>query len=403
MNSLLALLRLVWVRLFKLYAIRGNVVEGRKALSDAPKGEARRPAYTAPRMMGWGAALLVLAAVAGVTVLGIRSTARTATNVPTKAGVSEAALASDHAATIEDEIRRSGPGATIVIRPGLYRISDLVLTPNTTLYAPQGAIIVGRLVARGPNTVVRGFTFSAGTIDISNSQSVTIGECAFDGETTAINLDGASNALVINNDFHNVAGNVITGWGLDRSTISGNHFFDCGQCINLDFNNDPTRGRNIVIERNVFIGTARMAVEVGPLEAYTENLVVRDNWAADFKNRGPDPGETMSTFVAYSIVPTHGVNTVITRNYATAGARGRGAIGIELDGSGKIARNYIQDFDYGAIVYGAGFNVHHNAFVATKYASVLNYAKRPGRIAHDGAGQQMPVIARPPERRVWPL
>jgi hypothetical protein len=94
----------------------------------------------------------------------------------------------------------------------------------------------------------------------------------------------------------------------------------------------------------------------------------------------------MSTFVAYSIVPTHGVHTVITRNDATVGARGRGAIGIELDGWGEITRNFIQDFDYGAIVYGAGFNVHHNAHVATTYASVLNCAKRPGRIARDGAG-----------------
>jgi len=401
MSFLLALLRPVWLRLFELYAIRGNVVEGRKTLSDAPKEEVRRPGYTDPRMMGWGAALLVVTAAVGVTVFGIRSNAQTDTTAPIKAGPSDATLASDDTATIEDAMKHAGPGATVTIRPGIYRVSGLAVTPNTTLYAPQGATIVGDMVARGPNTVVRGFTFAAGTIDISNSQSVTIGECAFEGGTTAIKLDGASNALVINNDFRNVAGNVITGWGLDQSTISGNHFFDCSQCINLDFNNDPTRGRNIVIERNVFIGTARMPLEVGPLEAYTKNLVVQDNWAADFKNRGPDPGETMSTFVAYSIVPTHGVNTVITRNYAIAGARGRGAIGIELDGSGEISRNYIQDFDYGAIVYGAGFNVHRNAFVATTHASVQNYAKRPGRIAHNGAGQQSPVTARPPERRVW--
>jgi hypothetical protein len=183
------------------------------------------------------------------------------------------------------------------------------------------------------------------------------------------------------NDFHGVTGVVITGSGLDRSTIFGNHFVDCGQCINLDFNNDTARGRDIVIERNIFTGTARMPVEVGPLGAYTENLVLRDNWAADFKNRGPDPGATASTFVAYSVVPTRGVNTVIKGNYAIAGSRGRGAIGIELDGSGEIASNYIQDFSYGAVVYGAGFNVHENTFVNATQGPVLNYAKRSGRIA----------------------
>jgi hypothetical protein len=256
------------------------------------------------------------------------------------------------------------------------------------------------MVVRGPKTVIRGFTFAAGTVDISNSQSVTIGDCAFDGGTAAIKLDGATDALIINNDFYAVTGGVITGSGLDRSTISGNHFVDCGQCINLDFNNDTARGRDIVIERNIFMGTARMPVEVGPLGAYTENLVLRDNWAADFKNRGPDPGATASTFVAYSIVPTRGVNTIIKGNYAIAGSRGRGAIGIELDGSGEIAGNYIQDFNYGAVVYGAGFNVHENAFVNARQGPVLNYSKRSGRIVGNRTGDPIPKIARP-ERRLW--
>src|SRR3546814_10238229 len=123
-----------------------------------------------------------------------------------------------------------------------------------------------------------------------------------------------------------------------------------------------------------------MPVEVGPIGAYTENLIVRDNWAADFRNRGPDPGDTMSTFVAYSLVPTNGVNTVITGNYASAGSRGPGDIGIELAGSGEITGNYIEGFRYGAIVYGAGFNVHDNSFIGTTEAVVLDYAKRGGWI-----------------------
>ena len=360
--------------------------------------KSRHPSSFSGRMMGCGAALL-LASAAGANIFDIRSNARTATSVPASPASLGVAVAVD-TVTIEEAMKQARPGDTVTIPPGNYRISNLAVTPNTILYAPQGATITGDMVVRGPKTVIRGFTFAAGTVDISNSQSVTIGDCAFDGGTAAIKLDGASGALIINNDFHAVTGGVNTGSGLDRSTISGNHFVDCGQCINLDFNNDTARGRDIVIERNIFTGTARMPVEVGPLGAYTENLVLRDNWAADFKNRGPDPGATASTFVAYSVVPTRGVNTVIKGNYAIAGNRGRGAIGIELDGSGEIAGNYIQDFNYGAVVYGTGFNVHENAFVNATQGSVLNYAKRSGRIAGNRTGDQMPKMARP-ERRIW--
>jgi hypothetical protein len=109
----------------------------------------------------------------------------------------------------------------------------------------------------------------------------------------------------------------------------------------------------------------------------------------------------MSTFVAYSIVPTHGAGSVIVDNYAIAGRHGRGAIGIELDGSGEIARNYIEGFDYGAVVYGAGFDVHDNSFVGTTQATVLDYAGRPGRIGVNRAGQGGMTALRPPERRPW--
>jgi len=330
------------------------------------------------------ASLFVLTSIAGAAVFLVAGSAW---------------MESDNAATIEDAIRQASPEGIVIVRPGEYRISNLEVPAGITLHAPKGATIIGNVIARGPGTIIRGFALVGGMIDISNSQSVSIGDCVFRGSTTAIKLDNASDALVINNEFRGVSGGVITGWGLDRSTISGNHFFDCGQCINLAFNNVPTQGRDIVIERNIFRGTARMPVEVGPIGAYTENLIVRDNWAEDFKNRGPDPGGTMSTFVAYSLVPTHGLNTIITGNYAIAGRRGRGDIGIELNGSGEIADNHIEDFNYGAIVYGAGFEVHDNLLLNTTLAAVLNYAELPGRIAPDG---RMARITRPPKRRMWP-
>src|SRR3546814_14035940 len=132
--------------------------------------------------------------------------------------------------------------------------------------------------ARVPETVGRGCSVLDGLSDVPRSRSGTVGDCVCRGGTTASSRDGASGALIVNNEFRGVSGGVISGWALDRSTISGNHFFDCGQCINLAFTDNRSRGQGIVIERNIFRGTARMPVEVGPIGAYTENLIVRDNW-----------------------------------------------------------------------------------------------------------------------------
>jgi hypothetical protein len=312
----------------------------------------------------------------------------------------EAQLPSDeNSGAINRAIKNASLGSTVIIQPGDYHVSNLVIPPGINLYAPEGATIIGDIITPGPQTTIRGLTFSGGTIDLSGSRSVSIGDCAFRGGTTAIKLDGASDALVINNNFYDVSGEVITGWGLERSIISGNHFFGCGQCINLAFNNDLSQGRGIVIERNIFKDVTRMPLEVGPIGAYTQNLVVQDNWATDFKNRGPDAGDTMSTFVAYSLVPTNGVNTLITRNYANAGSRKPGDIGIELAGSGEIASNHIENFRFGTIVYGADFYVHDNRYVNATETDVLNYAKLNGRIVRNNLA--FPRLT-PPERHSWP-
>jgi hypothetical protein len=90
----------------------------------------------------------------------------------------------------------------------------------------------------------------------------------------ATKVDGTDKAHVINNVFRRVHDGAITGRGLDQSP-----------------------------------------------RAFIQNLVVRNDWVEDFRNRGPDSGDTMSTFVAYSIVPTYGVNSLIADNYAIAGER----------------------------------------------------------------------------------
>jgi len=179
------------------------------------------------------------------------------------------------------------PGDTITIPAGVYDVGDLSLPANVTLVASQGATIIGNLHISGPNTTVQGFTFAGGMVDIGNSQGATVSNNVFNGGETSIKFDGANGAHIANNDFNNVQGSVVDGWGLDQSTISGNHFVDCRQPINLDFNNNPTHGRDITIARNYFTGTQRMDIEVGPVDAHTYNMVVRGNRSENMNTPAP--------------------------------------------------------------------------------------------------------------------
>jgi len=307
----------------------------------------------------------------------------------------------DDTRSIQETLDRAGAGNTVIFPPGRYKVSTLNLPADVYFYSPRHAVIVGKVEAHGRNTTIRGFVFDGGIVDISNSTDATVAEARFEGPRESLVMHGATGALIVNNDFiGNSEVASVTGWGIDHSTISGNHFVDSGQSIDLHFKDDLTRGRDIVIERNVFSGTRRMPIEVGPIDAYTLNLVVRDNWATDFKNRGHDAGDTMSTFVAFSIVPTRGVNTTISGNYAAAGAK-RGTIGIELAGSGKVIGNQIRGFDYGAVVYSDGFDVEKNVFAATRLDRVLNYAGREGIIA-DNVATPPAAPLKKPERKEWP-
>ena len=120
---------------------------------------------------------------------------------------------------------------------------------------------------------------SGGTVDIGSSDHVTIENCVFNGGATSVHFYQAHDALITNNVFNNVTGGVVTGWGLDQSTISHNEFYNCWQPISLDFVNDPTHGRDITISQNYFTGTGRMDIEVGPGDtAYTSNMQVTGNW-----------------------------------------------------------------------------------------------------------------------------
>ena len=97
------LLRPIWLRLFKFYAIDADDSEwevgtpflpevatrredlialGRTALGKAPKKKVRCLSHLSERLIGWGDALLLPVSTAGATVFGIPSDAQTATIAP---------------------------------------------------------------------------------------------------------------------------------------------------------------------------------------------------------------------------------------------------------------------------------------------------------------------------------
>src|SRR5260370_670841 len=206
--------------------------------------------------------------------------------------------------TIQETIEAATPGSMVTIPSGTYDVSGLVVPGNVTIQGSGSVTLVGDMSVSGPHTVIDGFTFSGGKVDIGNSDGVTIENSDFNGGSNSIHFDSAHGATIANNTFHDITGNVIDGWGLDQSTISNNQFYNAWQPINLDFNNDPTHGRDITISQNYFTGTGRMDIEVGPGDtANTSNMVVSGNWS---ENRTATVDN-----VAYSLVQSHGVNTLV--------------------------------------------------------------------------------------------
>ena len=276
--------------------------------------------------------------------------------------------------TIQEAIDAAAPGDVIRIPAGVYDAADVVLPSNVTLVADGDVTIAGRVTINGSNTTVQGFHFQDSVIDIDGSQGTTIQDCVFTGGDQSINYSFADGALIANNTFSGV-GVAMDGWGLNRSTISGNQFVDSVMGINLNFNNDQSQGNDITIEANTFTNISRMSIETGGGEGgYTSNLVIRNNWSDNSMVTEPGDGGP----VAYSIIVPNGVGTVIEGNYAK-GATGPG-IGIELNGAGEIDNNIVDTFEFGIIVYTDGFNVHDNTVANTSIESVLNYHESSGYV-----------------------
>jgi hypothetical protein len=119
-------------------------------------------------------------------------------------------------------------------------------------------------------------------------------------------------------------------------------------------------GRNIVIKRNVFLGTQRMGIEVGPASSGAEYLsgLTVDNNFFDASNNLAGPG----TLVDISLVGQAAQNTTVTNNFIRRGPADAGEVGvaIEMTGSGVVSGNTISNFAYAVLAYQSAWNVHNN-------------------------------------------
>ena len=266
-------------------------------------------------------------------------------------------------------------GGTIAFAEGTYPTGRLTGKNGVWLYAKGPVNGLSFDMTSKMNWVIRGATDAAGfrftgavPIKANNARFGTVlynvflnvPSNGFDGAAVAMN--GAKDMLVGNNDFTNCLGNVLGMYNMNNITFDGNHFTDCFECTSIQepTNSDTTLGNNIVITKNVFLGTKRAAVEVGPASEgaeYFNGLVVNDNFFDDFKNAGEE-----GTLLAISLVGQASQNTTVKRNFIR---RGNGSpnmtgVAIEFTGTGECSDNVVVNFDYTGLVYQSGWNVYDN-------------------------------------------
>lgn len=294
----------------------------------------------------------------------------------------------DTAATIQAKIDSVQQGSSLVFQSGTYDFGGATIVGKSgiTVWA-DGPVVIDNAPGAGSSGAFdfsdqsdwtiggkspgNGFVFQGSLVDATNaSGNWTIGNATFNNQQSngydgsAIRMNGASYGTIVNNHFNNAGGTVIGMYNLNHIIIAGNHFIDCFQPISLHSPTDGDRsfGNNIVIDSNVFLGTQRAAVEIGPADSGSEHfsgLVINNNHFDNFKNAG---GEAWDTMLAISVTGQSAENTTITNNYISRGPDlgGDSGVAIEMTGTGKVSGNTIVNFGFAALAYQSGWNFHGN-------------------------------------------
>jgi hypothetical protein len=340
-------------------------------------------------------------------------------------------LQSDNAATIQAKINSVQAGSSLVFESGTYDFGGATIEGKSgvTVWA-DGQVVINNAPGAGSggafdfsgqsdwtiggNSPGNGFVFNGSLVNATNASGWTIGNSIFNNQQSngydgsAIRMNGASFGTIINNDFNGAGGNVIGMYNLNHITINGNHFVDSYEpiAIHSPTDGDTNFGNDIVIENNVFLGTQRAAIEIGPANPGTEHfsgLVINNNYFDNFNNTG---GESWDTMLAISAVGQSSDNTTITNNYISRGPNDAGASGvaIEMTGTGEVSGNTIVNFGFAALAYQSGWNFHDNTVYndgSSPYYGFANNGSGSGTFGSVSESSTLPADPPTPGRVAW--
>ncbi len=300
--------------------------------------------------------------------------------------------ASDSLAVIQGKLNAVPAGGSLVF-------PNNMIMPSGTLFGKSGVV----LWADGDVKVNGSFDFTGKTdwvirgrapgqgfvfkndyrVIANNADRWAVGCCIFNAISspsnwwngTAIAFNGASNGLIINNDFNNCMGNVLGMYDMDRVVVDGNRFTGCWQPIALHGPTSGTlKGHDIHMRRNVFLLTQRAAIETGTGEEFFSGMVIENNFFDEFDCRGE-----VGTMLPISLVSQRMENTTVVDNYIDKGSKplmNSGGIwewttGTEFTGTGLYARNKVINFRYN-LVYEQGAVIRDHILFGTPHGFTVN-------------------------------
>lgn len=318
---------------------------------------------------------------------------------------------------VQDKLNGVPSGGSLVIPAGVS-VGALRGKAGVTLWADGVVNVSGNFdfsnlsgwTVRGKSPG-HGFVFNGCRINATGAHQFAVGNNVFNNQPSngfdgsGVQLTGASVGLVINNDFNGSQGNVLGMYNLDNITFDGNHFVNCRQPLSLQGNSSTAQGNNIVIKNNVFVGTTRAAMEIGPSATtgqFFSGTVVDNNYFDDFRYQGAD---NFSALLAISLVGWKMTGTTVTNNFIRMGDANHGnGCAIEFTGPGECTNNTIWGWRFAGFTYQYQWNVHDNVEYQTP---VQFYANSPKGVTYTGTfANNNPVTTAPvdpgwPARSVW--
>jgi hypothetical protein len=310
------------------------------------------------------------------------------------------------------QVINNATSGSIVFAAGSYPTLSLRGKSGLTLWA-DGVVTglafdmsgLGGWVVRG-KAPGQGFVFTKKLNADNATNKFMVGNCQFKGvpdtgwDGSSIGLNNAALGMIINNDFVGCMGTVLGMYSMDNLTFDGNHFTDCYQPFSSQSTTDGTVGRNLIWQRNVFIGTQRAAIEVGPSSGaaqFYDGLVVDNNWFDDF-NLLAQAG----TMLPISLVGQAARNTTVSNNFVRKGSRPNSqqwAPAIEFTGTGECKLNTLWGWEVAGYLYQSGWYMHDNRLYLT--GGFVNNGSGSGTLGPETILSSAPPVPPQPARIAW--